>query len=71
MVLVCNNRPAALEVVERLKEYDDPATHVRLVRMHGRKTRSLQELHQDPLWHEAVAKLAQEPETENLSLNLD
>jgi beta-N-acetylhexosaminidase len=71
MVLVCNNRPAALEVVDRLKEYDDPATHVRLVRMHGRKTRSLQELHQDPLWHEAVAKLAQEPETENLSLNLD
>jgi beta-N-acetylhexosaminidase len=71
MVLVCNNRPAALEVVERLKEYDDPATHVRLVRMHGRKTRSLQELHQDPLWHEAVAKLAQERETENLSLNLD
>ncbi len=71
MVLVCNNRPAAMEVVERLKAYDDPATHVRLVRMHGRKTRSLQELHQDPLWHEAVAKLAQEPETENLSLNLD
>jgi beta-N-acetylhexosaminidase len=71
MVLVCNNRPAALEVVERLKEYDDPATHVRLVRLHGRKTRSLQALHQDPLWHEAVAKLAQEPETENLSLNLD
>jgi beta-N-acetylhexosaminidase len=71
MVLVCNNRPAALEVVDRLKAYDDPATHVRLVRMHGRKPRSLQELHQDPLWHQAVAKLAQEPETQNLSLNLD
>ena len=71
MVLVCNNRPAALEVVEYLKDYDDPATHVRLVRMHGRKPRSLQELHMDPHWREAVDKLAQDPDEITLSLNLD
>ncbi|MCU7916274.1 MAG: beta-N-acetylhexosaminidase [Candidatus Thiodiazotropha sp. (ex Gloverina cf. vestifex)] len=71
MVLVCNNRPAALEVLDHLKGYDDPAMHVRLVRMHGRKPLSLQSLHMDPRWKEAVDKLAQNPDETTLSLNLD
>jgi beta-N-acetylhexosaminidase len=71
MVLVCNNRQATLEVLDHLKDYDDPATHVRLVRMHGRKPQSLQALHMDPQWKEAVEKLAYDPEETSLSLNLD
>jgi beta-N-acetylhexosaminidase len=58
MVLVCNNRSAALQVLERLKEYDDPAAHVRLMRMHGRKQRSLQQIHLDPRWKLAVHQLS-------------
>lgn len=71
MVLVCNNRPATLEVLHHLREFDDPATHVRLVRMHGRKPQSLQALHLDPQWKEAVERLSCDPDETSLSLNLD
>jgi beta-N-acetylhexosaminidase len=71
MVLICNNRPAALEVLDYLKDYNDPATHVRLVRMHGRKPLNSQSLHMDPRWREAVEKLAYEAEAGPLSLNLE
>jgi beta-N-acetylhexosaminidase len=68
MVLVCNNRPAAIEVLERLKDYNDPAAHVRLVRMHGRKHKTLQQLHLDPLWRRAVNRLSVAPQEIDLDL---
>jgi beta-N-acetylhexosaminidase len=71
MVLVCNNRHATLEVLNHLKTYNDPATHVRLVRMHGRKPLTLQALHMDPQWKEAVERLAFNADETSLSLNLD
>ena len=71
MVLVCNNRPAALAVLDQLKKYDDPAAHVRLMRMHGRKPITQQALHMDPRWKSAVDKLAYDPEAVSLSLNLE
>ncbi len=71
MVLVCNNRPAALAVLDHLKTYDEPAMHVRLVRMHGRKPLSHQALQMDPRWKSAVEKLAYDPEAVSLSLNLE
>jgi beta-N-acetylhexosaminidase len=36
MVLVCNHRAAAVEVLESLEDYSNPAAQMRLVRMHGR-----------------------------------
>ena len=36
MALICNNRAAAIEVVDGLGEWDDPVSSLRLVRMHGR-----------------------------------
>ncbi len=71
MVLICNNRPAAVEILERLKDYDDPATHVRLVRMHGRKHKTMQQLHIDPQWKTAVNRLSMAPEEINLDLGLE
>lgn len=71
MVLVCNNRAATLEVLAHLNGYDDPATHVRLVRMHGRRPQSLQALHMDPQWRAAVERLAWNTDETSLSLNLD
>ncbi len=71
MVLVCNNRPAAWQVLERVKDYNDPAAHVRLVRMHGRKHRSLQQVHLDPRWKQAVNKLSVIPQENRLDLNLE
>lgn len=36
MVLVCNDAPAARQLLDGLDAHDDPAAHLRLVRMHGR-----------------------------------
>jgi beta-N-acetylhexosaminidase len=71
MVLICNNRQAAQEIVDHLRDYDDPASHVRLVRMHGRKPLSLQTLHMDPRWKSAVEKLAYDHEMDTMSLKLE
>ncbi|MEW8026808.1 MAG: beta-N-acetylhexosaminidase [Candidatus Thiodiazotropha sp.] len=71
MVLVCNNRPAAIEVLDCLKDYNEPATHVRLVRMHGRKQKSIQQLHLDPQWRSAVNRLSVAPEEISLDLRLE
>jgi beta-N-acetylhexosaminidase len=71
MVLICNNRPAAIEVLERLKDYNNPAAHVRLVRMHGRKHKTLQQLHVDPLWRRAVNRLSVAPQESDLDLGLE
>ncbi len=37
MVLVCNQPQQAIEVVESLTHYNNPAAQLRLVRMHGRQ----------------------------------
>jgi beta-N-acetylhexosaminidase len=71
MVLVCNNRPAAWQVLDRLEAYNDPAAHVRLVRMHGRKQKSLQQIHLDPRWKKAVHQLTIVPQETSLDLDLD
>ncbi|MEJ2620911.1 MAG: beta-N-acetylhexosaminidase [Candidatus Thiodiazotropha sp.] len=71
MVLVCNNRSAAIQVLSRLASYNDPAAHVRLVRMHGRKQRSLQQIHLDSRWKLAVNQLSIIPQESPLNLELD
>ncbi len=53
MVLVCNDRPAALTMLDELEQHQDPAAHMRILRMHGRKHPTRGELHQDPAWQEA------------------
>ncbi len=58
MVLVCNHRPGAVEVLTTLGAYNDPATHVRLMRMHGRSHLTRQTLHLDPRWPQAVEAMA-------------
>lgn len=71
MVLVCNNRAAALDVLTALIDYNDPASHVRLVRMHGRRQISRQELHQDPRWTQAVEELAASDPHPSFDLDLE
>lgn len=60
VLLVCNNRLAALEVIESLRDHDDPTVHLRCLRMHGRGGFERASLHLDPRWQQglrAVAKL--------------
>lgn len=51
MVLVCNNQEQAIEVVNNLQYKTNPASQLRLIRMHGRNMeKSLSELHKDEEW---------------------
>jgi beta-N-acetylhexosaminidase len=57
--------------MQALAGYQDPAAHLRLMRMHGRKVLGREDLHLDPRWHEAVNWLAELDRGESLSLNLE
>lgn len=59
MALVCNDRPAALEVLHAMRHHNDPASHVRMVRMHHKPGMDARHLHSDPRWHEGVRWMAE------------
>jgi beta-N-acetylhexosaminidase len=54
MVLVCNDPAAADQVLTGLGTYDDPVSHLRLVRMHGRGNPTREQLAQDQAYRDAV-----------------
>ena len=54
MALVCNDVQAADQVLDGLGEHDDPVSHLRLVRMHGRETPTRTALAQDESYRDAV-----------------
>lgn len=58
MALVCNHPEAAEAVLQSLEGYTNPASQVRLTRMHGQKPRSWAELAKDPDWQAARDSLA-------------
>jgi len=54
MVLVCNDTAAADQLLDGLGQHDDPVSHLRLVRMHGRRHPARAELARDRAYHDAV-----------------
>jgi len=59
MVLVCNNQPAAMQLLDSLEVDPDPVSQVRLMRMHGRESSTdLAGLKQDPEWQAVTGALA-------------
>lgn len=70
MVLVCNNPQGAAEVLDSLQEYSNPAAQMRLIRMHGRKALSREDLHLDPRWKSAMAAIAEFEENPAMELDL-
>lgn len=65
MVLVCNDRDGALAVVESLENYNEPPSQVRLARLHGKGSTSLEDLQRIGAWTEArraVDKLFERPD---------
>jgi len=50
MVLVCNNQQAARDILDNLEHEPDPASQVRLIRMHGRQKVNYDELMNDNKW---------------------
>jgi len=50
IALICNNRPAAISIIDELGEINDPVGHLRLARMHGKNHYTMEELHHMPRW---------------------
>ncbi|EIJ36854.1 beta-N-acetylhexosaminidase [Thiothrix nivea] len=59
LLLVCNNRPAALDVVDALVDYCSPASQTHLARLYSRHFTSHERLRANPLWAEANRLLGQ------------
>jgi beta-N-acetylhexosaminidase len=70
MLLICNNRPAALDVVAAFADHRDPAAQLRLLRMHGRGSVDRTRLRELPEWRLALHHVAQLEELETLMLDL-
>ncbi len=70
ILLICNNRPAALEMVDALRHYDDPTIHLRCLRMHGRGGLDRAHLHLDPRWQQGVREVGALEEAVSLDLDL-
>ena len=70
ITLICNNRPAAWQILRGLSNNPDPVSQARLARMHGLHPVTWQELHSSPAWQQAVAAVEQIVPSQTLALNL-
>ena len=59
MLPVCNNRTSVVTLLDRLDIEPEPASRMRLVRMHGKDGVSRQELTSLPEWQRSRELLAQ------------
>jgi beta-N-acetylhexosaminidase len=58
MVLICNNRPSVIAVLDQLDVEPEPASHMRLVRMRGRDGMARADLMASNQWRECRELLA-------------
>ncbi len=68
MVLICNNRTGLIEVIESLGKWDDPVSHLRLARMHGRNKVDARQLLASKKWKQAVALMQHYQDDSSLDL---
>ncbi|MDH5353443.1 MAG: beta-N-acetylhexosaminidase [Gammaproteobacteria bacterium] len=57
VLLVCNNSEGADEVLDSLGDYDNPASRIRMIRMHGRPPKDSARLFETRAWQQAVKLL--------------
>jgi beta-N-acetylhexosaminidase len=58
MILVCNDRAAALAAVESLHDYSNPLSLVRLARLHGTAHVSRESLLASNQWQQAITRVS-------------
>lgn len=68
MVLICDDFDAISHALDHLQRFDNPTSHLRMARMHGRKALNRTQLHNDPRWPQALSALAQCDEANTLDL---
>jgi beta-N-acetylhexosaminidase len=71
MVVICNDPAGASEAVEGVSLQPDPASQLRLLRMHGRRPQTRSALREDPRWHHAVREIGESQEHPTLDLGLE
>jgi beta-N-acetylhexosaminidase len=69
MVLVCNQRPAALTLLDSLGDFSEPASQVRLARLHGRRSIDRAELLASAQWEGARERVRHLTDPPPLELN--
>lgn len=69
MVLVCNNRAGALNVLDNMDDFNGAVSHLRLARMHGKHATSMSELHKTQAWKEATDMIKRYQDDPTLELN--
>ncbi|MEY3219501.1 MAG: beta-N-acetylhexosaminidase [Pseudomonadota bacterium] len=65
MILICNDRPAAIDAITHLGHWESPASQIRLLRLHGREHWDWQKLRKNPDWKDAtqlISSLETNPE---------
>lgn len=70
MVLVCNHTAAAQQVLEALETFSNPASQMRLIRMHGRGKITRDELRAQDRWKSIVTGIQQLSDDPNLEMNV-
>ena len=70
MILICNNRAAAIEIVDGLTLASDPVSATRLARMHGRHPITHRELITMERWHDVAKHIQKYIDNPNLELEL-
>jgi beta-N-acetylhexosaminidase len=68
VVLVCQSQAAMMAVLDEVKWRQNPASQLRMVRMHGRAAPNRVQLQADPRWHEAVRQVVDYDEPHTLDL---
>ena len=69
MILICNDRAAALAAVAAVNDYSNPLSLVRLARLHGKQTVQREELLTSDEWQQATAELNRWLDRPSLELN--
>jgi beta-N-acetylhexosaminidase len=70
MVLICNNRKGAIEILDNLPDNNDPVSHLRLARMHGLNKMSMKDLHANYEWKQSCQLLRQYQDDPTLQLEI-
>lgn len=70
MVLICNNPEGAREILRGLDYAPNPVLHARLARLHGRHPVTLEGLHRDPAWRQAISAMQELADNPSLPLDL-
>ncbi|MGB4876242.1 MAG: beta-N-acetylhexosaminidase, partial [Candidatus Competibacter sp.] len=53
-VLACNDRRAAVAILDNLRHPLEPVSQLRLIRLHGRGHPTVERLRREPLWQRAT-----------------